>query len=82
MNGKLYDINLKTVNRYFQWAVAPVRFFAIPYSATSLSSTHWEEACDAGGLILDRLRLLELQRDSPISAATEDLIREQSRTLY
>lgn len=61
--GKALELQLDMWNRHVHWAVRPVRFFAVPFVVPPV---HWIRASNAGGLVLDRPRLLELAMDAPL----------------
>lgn len=81
-SGKLADVNVSKLRDYVSWSVEPVRFFAIPYSGDSVSSEWWREACQDGGLLLDRRRLIELHVKAPLEKTVRKLVLEYCMNAY
>ena len=76
---KLTELNPEKWNDHVSWAVKPVRFFATPFI---VSVQEFRRASKDGGLMLDRVRLLELARTRPLSDSIAKRVRSYADRLY
>jgi hypothetical protein len=76
---KLTELSIRKLEDHIHWAVAPVRFFATPVVVTTQA---FRRASLDGGLVLDRPRLVELNRRRPISAVLLRRVRTYTAALY
>jgi hypothetical protein len=76
---KLNELDLDVIKDHVNWGVDPVRFFATPYV---VASQHMRRTTKKAGLVLDRPRLLELERSAKLDPDTRDELRSVLNDLY
>lgn len=76
---KLDELNLDVVKDHVSWGVDPVRFFATPYV---VASQHIRRVSKRAGLVLDRPRLLELERTAALDPETRSEVLAVLNDLY
>ncbi len=65
---KLSELHLEKLRRHVNWAVTPVRIFSVPFVITAVPA-QWVRLCTEAGLVLDRPRLLELDKRHALTPA-------------
>jgi len=78
-DSKLEDLRVAWWRDHINWAVEPVRFFAIPHV---VDRGRWRRVSQAAGLVLDRPRLIALASQSCWKPKMVRDIRDYCATLY
>jgi hypothetical protein len=76
---KLDELNLDVIADHLNWTVRPMRFFATPHV---VAVQHMRRVSRRAGLVLDRPRLLELERTAKLDPATKQEVVEVLADLY
>lgn len=76
---KLDELNLDVIADHVNWTVRPMRFFATPHV---VAAPHMRRVSKRAGLVLDRPRLLELERTTKLAPTTKQEVRDVLADLY
>jgi hypothetical protein len=77
--AKLDELNLDVIKDHVSWGVDPVRFFATPHV---VAAQHMRRISKRAGLVLDRPRLLELERSTKLASTTTQEVLAVLADLY
>ncbi len=76
---KLEELNLEVIKDHVSWGVDPLRFFATPHV---VAAQHMRRISKRAGLVLDRPRLLELERTTKLAPSTTQEVLAVLAKLY
>lgn len=75
-DDKLNDLDFEVWRPHFAWSVRPVKLMATPLVLT-MPEHKWHRIVRSGGVVVDRPRLLQLSRQSPLGDETLETMHRQ-----
>jgi hypothetical protein len=79
-SDKLDELHIPAWSQHINWAVPPLRVFSVPVAVT-MTPVRWVRMCRKSGVMLDRPRLMELNRRKPLGMQLAREVRGRVRAL-